>query len=233
MVDPANRGVQAGEEQPRWRPAPAKAQLAAGAVHVWRADLGAPPARLLELLCAQERARAARFAAPVDGLRWSHARAILRALLGGYLERDPSELRFRTGAHGKPALAEQPTRCFFNVSHSGDVGLFAFSLNTAVGVDIELAQRDRDLLALATRIFGREQGQRLSGLAPSIREREFLRMWVRYEARLKCDGSGIGGPSGDGPEPWLAELDVGPRAAAAVAAGREPSQLCCWNFAGS
>lgn len=230
MADLRNPGSQAGAERPPWRPAPARAELTQGALHVWRADLGAPAERLGELLSAQERARAARFLDPHAGTHWAHAHGILRALLGRYLGRDPRALRFSAGAHGKPVLAGELRRCCFNLSHSGQIALFAFCADADVGVDVEVARRERDVAALAARVFGAEQALRLQALPEAQREQEFLRMWARHEAQLKCLGSGLGGDAAPaGADHWLCELDAGPRAAAAVAAERPPSELCCWS----
>jgi 4'-phosphopantetheinyl transferase len=230
MADLSNPGVGAAAAHPPWRPAPVRAALAEGEVHVWRADLEAPAERLVELLCAQELARAARFRDPRAGTCWARAHGILRALLGRYLERDPRELRFSVGEHGKPALAAELPRCCFNLSHSGKLALFAFSAATAVGIDVEVARRERDLPALAASVFSAEQARRLQKLPAAQREQEFLRLWVRHEAQLKCDGSGLGGGAGPAADDrWLCELDAGPRAAAAVAAEHPPSVLCCWS----
>jgi hypothetical protein len=55
---------------------------------------------------------------------------------------------------------------------------------------------------------------------------------VRHEAELKCRGTGIGGATAErgGWAPWIAELDVAPRAAGAVALERAPGELCCWDW---
>ena len=62
----------------------------------------------------------------------------------------------------------------------------------AVGVDVEVARRPINEAALAARTFGPDEARRLAALDPVSREREFLRLWVRHEARLKCRGTGIG-----------------------------------------
>ena len=101
-----------------------------------------------------------------------------------------------------------------------------------MGVDVEVARRPIDEVAIATRTFGPAEARRLEGLQPDLREREFLRAWVRAEAELKCRGTGIGGVSADanGRESWIAELDVGPRAAAAVALEQPPHELRCFQW---
>jgi 4'-phosphopantetheinyl transferase len=212
---------------------------------VWRADLADVTNDLIELLCTEERMRAERILGERDRQLWARSHGVLRALLGRYLQKDPRTLRFGTGAHGKPALLDdtagstattEPTpgafgRLCFNLSHSGHIALYAVSGTRAVGVDVEIARRPIDELAIAARTFGAAETRRLQGLDPAIREEEFRRTWVRHEAVLKCTGAGIGGGSARArpSEPWIAELDMGAGAAAAVAVERPARELRCWD----
>lgn len=176
-----------------------------GVVEVWRVDLNrASDAGLTELLCASESARATRI---VDARRrglWARSRCVLRALLASYLDADPRELRFASGPHGKPALcgrAEAETEpdvwadLHFNLSHSGEAMLVAVTAEREIGVDVERARKRHTA--------------------------EFLRAWTVREAQVKCLGAGLGAaPIVDGGAPeamWTTELDIGPRAFAAVA----------------
>lgn len=184
-------------------------------IDVWRVDLAAVADGLEELLCAQERARAQRIVRERTRVLWARSRGVLRVLLGRYLDRDPRELCFELGAHGKPTLrklVEPEARpgerrmgpgdgLRFNLSHSGELMLVAVTAGLEVGVDIE-----------------------------RVRKRytpELLRAWTMREAAGKCLGTGLGAapvaPAGSavaGAEIWTAELDVGPGAAAAVAVKR-------------
>jgi 4'-phosphopantetheinyl transferase len=212
---------------------------------------------LLELLDGAERARGERILREEARARWLRARGLLRALLGRYQQKDPRELRFVTSANGKPALMDDPLeiagpfalatravlrvrgparRLFFNASHSGSFALFALSAASPVGVDVEAACERAERTAAAARAFGPAEASRLQTLDRFAREREFLRLWTRYEARLKLGGRGIGGSGSRGEgasdrEPWFAELDVGPRAAGALALEREPHELRRWTIA--
>jgi 4'-phosphopantetheinyl transferase len=206
---------------------------AEGELHVWRADLHAVADELTELLSDEERARGQRMLRDRDRELWRRSRGVLRALLGRYLQLDPRTVRLAATPHGKPVLADDPQELHFNLSHSGDLALYAFSATVSVGVDVELERRHVDVLAVAARTFGPAEAERLRGLDPSVRRREFLRAWVRHEAELKCLGVGIGGADVDlaGPRPWIAELDAGPRGAGAVAAGCEPLEIRHWEWA--
>jgi 4'-phosphopantetheinyl transferase len=223
------------EPPAQWQAAPQHPRMRLGAAHVWRANLAEVPDGLIELLSGDERARAARFKRPRDGRLWARSRGLLRSLLGGYLRLDPGGVQIAPGPHGKPGLPP-PSPLSFNLSHSGELALFAFTTAGSVGVDVEVARRPIDTLALAGRVFGAGAAAHLERLEGTEREEEFLRLWVRHEASLKCLGTGMGGaeagtPAG-GPAPWVADLKIGGRAAAAVALDAAPEELCCWDWRG-
>jgi 4'-phosphopantetheinyl transferase len=199
-------------------------------VHVWRANLTALAPDLGELLCEQERARAERIVNKQEGELWRRSRGLLRELLGRYLGLEPASLRFAVGEHGKPEL--DGDRLPFNMSHSGELALYAFSRAGAVGVDVELARRPVDEVAIAARMLGEGVAQRLRALDPATRQREFLRAWARHEAELKCLGVGIGeaGAAPAGQRPWVEELELGPTTGAAVATERRARELLCWDW---
>ena len=236
-----------------WKPAPQCPFLAEDSVHVWLADLEHFDDRLTGVLCDDELARAARLARDTDRLRWLCARYALRTLLGCYLELDPRSLRFHRGKYGKPSLlskdqidfgapgsahkvriepgeTEQRVPLHFNVSHSGAMAVYAVSATIEVGVDIELAPKSLDAVALAGRIFGETEGARLETLAPPLARREFLRKWVALEAELKCLGVGLKAlRRAHAGVPWSEELNVGyPDVAASIAAERRPSEMRYW-----
>jgi 4'-phosphopantetheinyl transferase len=195
---------------------------------VWRADLSTVSGDLGELLSAQERARAERFLSEPAGELWRRSRGVLRALLGLYLQTDPLELRFATAEHGKPELLGGALS--FNLSHSAQLALYAFTEAGAVGVDVEVARRPIDEVALAAQMFGPAEAERLRELDPHQRSHQFLRAWTRNEAVVKCRGTGIGRASASTVEPWIAELHVGSGAAAAVALERPARELRRWTW---
>lgn len=223
--------------------------LTDGELHVWIADLDAtwptePQKRRGDLLSADERQRATRFAHKRDRERWAHSRALLRLLLSRYLSADPADLRFELGEHGKPELASaapsnsragcNESKLRFNLSHSGSIGLYAFALNNSVGVDVETPGRDIDVLAVAKRALGEEVAERLGQLDGERREWEFLRAWVRHEAILKCTGVGLAGAedTASAGQAWVSELKLD-RAVGAVAAASQPTSISCQRFIGT
>jgi len=239
---------------PAWGGGPSEPRLKPGEIHVWRVDLAAVDDRLAGLLCKEERTRAERMLDERARALWICSRGVLRALLGRYVQRDPGTLRFDLGPHGKPALLGGGPA--FNLSHSGTLALYALSASGEVGVDVQLARRPIDEAAIARRFLAAADAQRLARLPQPQRRTEFLRAWVRHEATLKCRGTGFGGNGEAGAERaagvgdaaiktaaadpadteritgalWLADVDVGPGAAAAVASEEDPRELRCWEW---
>ncbi len=224
----------------QWTPGPRQPALGSGEVHVWQAELTDGGEALPAALSAEERVRAQRIGREPERRLWSRSRGVLRALLARYLRCDASALELIAGEHGKPALAPSvagEARLHFNLSHSGRRALYAFTELSPVGVDIQLARERRsggrgpDYLALARRTFGTDEAERLRQLQEPLREHEFLRGWARHEAASKRDGGGLGRRAfGSEENGWIADLDAGPRAGAAVALERPARELRCWSW---
>ena len=77
-------------------------------VHVWNAHFdpsNASADRHTQLLSQDERQRADRFHFARDRAHFIYARAVLRALLGRYLDVAAEKVAFRYGRAGKPELS--------------------------------------------------------------------------------------------------------------------------------
>ncbi|WP_246795450.1 4'-phosphopantetheinyl transferase family protein [Burkholderia perseverans] len=154
-------------------------------------------------LDAAERARAARFLRAEDAIRHAATRAALRQLLGFALQLPAASLRFVTGEAGRPELAPDDAMAAdadagvaqldFNVSHSGDHALIAWSAATRVGVDIEAARSSLDWASLGPSVFAPADEAAVHGHAPQARRDAFFRVWTAKEALLKVLGVGITG----------------------------------------
>lgn len=258
-----------------WSDGPLRPRLSPGEVHVWRARLGRLGDRS-ELLSEAERERERRIVSERDRRLWGRSRGVLRLLLARYLDAAPEQVPLALDANGKPCLgpahgdrraAGPAASLHFNLSHSGELALYAFSSSWPVGVDVELGGRiaqdgaRRDRVALARRVFGERESGRLQALPPASREREFLRLWTRYEAALKRVGRSIGAgsdasaadasavetsavetsaaetsgvdESGVRGSGWIVELDLGGdgAGAAALAGAQAASALRLWELA--
>lgn len=166
-------------------------------VQVWVASLEVPDARysaLSRILSREEQSRAGSMT-PILARRFTVARGILRSLLSGFTGTAAEKLRFMYGTSGKPSLADHDIH--FNVSHSAELGLFAFAPDRPVGVDVENERPVRRLLDVAQRFMSEDEIRSLAATAPEERDTAFLKSWVVREARLKAEGKGVWSTSED------------------------------------
>jgi 4'-phosphopantetheinyl transferase len=201
--DPTERGAARAPQQRRVVPEPTLL-IADGLVEVLLVRLDAEPAPTGELawcLSDAERVRAGRFVFERDRRRFVAGRARLRQLLASRLGTRADRVELAYGPRGKPRLAGG-SALRFNLSHCGDVALYAFSNGREVGVDVE-AVRELPGADDVTRHFlsPRERAAYLR-LPARERSRAFFRCWTRKEAFIKALGTGLAYP--------LTEFDASP-----------------------
>lgn len=168
-------------------------ELPAGEVHVWLADLNQfGPDGLLPLLSPDELTRADSFYFTEDRNHFIVARGLLRKLLASYLSADAGRLSFTYAEKGKPSLVDGPDAWLkFNLAHSRDLALFAFSRDREIGVDLEFIRNDVAEEELAERFFSESEAQTLKALPHDRRRQGFFNCWTRKEAYIKARGAGL------------------------------------------
>lgn len=182
-----------------WNVPQGKAELLENEVHVWRASLETASdsrAALQRCLSPDEVQRANTFYFEKDRQHWIVAHGILRTLLGIYLHVDPTEIQFATNEYGKPSIVSPASGIdlYFNLAHSGDLALYAFSIGREVGVDVEYMRTGIDYEELAHHYFSPYENEQLQTLPISVREEAFFSCWSRKEAYIKARGKGLSLP---------------------------------------
>jgi 4'-phosphopantetheinyl transferase len=181
-----------------WKKAPSNLTLAPDEVHVWRVKLTVPVPRLNflhNILSPDEQARAGRFYFEKDRHPWIVARGSLRLLLSVYSGVTPQQLTFSTNEYGKPSLVSPPARApRFNLSHSRDLALYAFSWQRELGIDIEYMCETVDIDALSQHSFSPAEQRALQQFSQEERQLAFFRCWTRKEAYIKARGMGLSLP---------------------------------------
>jgi 4'-phosphopantetheinyl transferase len=181
-----------------------------------------------EYLTEDEKRRARQFRFPRDRKRFIVSRARLRQLLASRLDASPASIELQYGCRGKPELAGQfaASKLKFNVSHSEDLAVYAFTSGGEVGVDVELIRPLPDADDIATRFFSRAENAAYLALHPRDRPLGFFNCWTRKEAFIKAIGDGLYYP--------LDAFDVtlAPGAPAQILrVGSTPGRLCGWELA--
>ena len=140
------------------------------------------------LLSWNEIERADRFYFPIHRRRFIAARGILRTLLGQYLSMTPQAIHFLYSKHHKPYLAASDLQ--FNVSHSHEMAVFAFTRTYPIGVDIEKIE-STFMSAVAKRYFSEKEVEQLMALSDAEQIPAFYQIWSRKEAFVKAIGAGL------------------------------------------
>ncbi len=147
-----------------------------------------------EGLSTEECRLAAQFTHAQARRRYVAARRFVRRTLGEWLGQEPAQIMFRTGPHGKPALAsDSPAGAHFNLSHKGNWLLLALSNGRPVGVDLEEIVAHRNCRGIARRFLHPAEIQILGELGEPELAGSFTRLWTGKEALLKLCGDGLQG----------------------------------------
>jgi 4'-phosphopantetheinyl transferase len=179
-----------------WFTPPKELQLPEGEIHIWRARLDVAAEvldRLESTLQPDEKVRAQRFRFSRDRDHFIACRGILRELLGGYQLVSPVAIEFSYAAYGKPAYRSRdsglPIR--FNLSHSRDLAVLAFSRNCEIGIDLEAIQTEFGREEIAAHYFSAVELAELRALPEAVKPQGFFLCWTRKEAYLKARGLGL------------------------------------------
>ncbi len=199
-------------------------------VHVWQTELDRTVVEVhdfFSLLSDNEKARADRYRFPKDRCRFISGRGQLRRLLAHYTEMSPEIIRFVVGSKGKPALASErnPLALEFNLSHSGNLALYAFSRSRPVGIDVEALHPERDIEKIADEFYTPREAASIKELPEPERLLAFFTCWTRKEAYLKAHGEGLGF--------GLDRFEVSPLPNAAtilLATPFDPAETLRWKF---
>lgn len=183
----------------RWLPPPAEFKISGNEVHVWRASLDqneATMAGLWELLTPDERQRAQRYCFKKGQQQFVVARGVLRQIISLYTKLSPAALKLTSNSYGRPALSadSNPTEIEFNLSHSGNMVLYAFSRGRAVGIDIEMVKKEVATLSIAENFFSPDEVTALKAVPEDMHAVAFFNCWTRKEAYIKALGEGLSHP---------------------------------------
>lgn len=178
-------------ESPRQFP-----ELVQDEIHVWLLNVNNYSSEeFWNILSKSEKQRAQRFAFAKHTEKFMITHGVLRMLLSQYLKQDPKAIKFTQNEYGKPAVLDSELE--FNISHSGDLALFAFAKNTALGVDVEAIKPKIEYEDIAKRFFSAAENEQLLNISSKNRKKAFFNCWTRKEAFIKAIGEGLSFPLSD------------------------------------
>jgi 4'-phosphopantetheinyl transferase len=172
------------------------ADLASGTIHCWHFDLDDRVdghEDLLNALGDDVPEQSAAPSHPVARRRSLLSRALLRTLVGRYLDVEPRSIELATGPHGKPRLrgSDGSHGLVFNASHTGRKGVLALAFDGDLGIDVEDWRRVGNVAGLLRRCFADSERAHWESLEPSCQQAELFRFWTLKEAYCKAVGRGL------------------------------------------
>jgi len=146
--------------------------------------------QLRKLLSPEEAEKCQRFRFRYNRDSYIVVHGFLRLILANFLRKSPFDLNIQYNAFGKPFIAGETGKIFFNLSHSSGVSVLAFSRGSEIGVDVEKINAGFDYLPVAERFFTPAENRYIRMEKENPEER-FYELWTRKEAFLKAIGVGI------------------------------------------
>ena len=161
-------------------------------IHIWSASLKENRTSIsyfTSILSEDEFQKSKNFISIKEKNSFITSRGILRCLLGMYLKIDPKQVEILYGFWGKPYLSPNCS-LYFNLSHSRDYVLYAFTSTYEVGIDIEYMDLSLDTEELALVAFSSQEQAYWAKVDPKHKTSCFFKFWVYKEAFLKAIGKG-------------------------------------------
>ena len=135
-----------------------------------------------------------RFLRPQRQRQFLLGRILLRSLLEQALNLPPSAISLLERSEQAPALLGMETTPYFSLSHSGDWIACALTIQTPVGLDIEMLNPQRDFLALSEQALDDDDTALIAKLQGDARVKMFYECWSRKEALYKLASTDASAP---------------------------------------
>jgi len=180
-----------------WQKATNNAYKLNSNVHLWLlrySKLQESENSFYSILCDEEKKMADKFLHENDHVRYTVSKGYLRLILGKITTVNPDDIIFTANEHGKPELKFPEERIYFNISHSGDLGLIAITDLAPIGVDVEKYSERKATNDLVIRFFSPAEQDMFFKLPEFQRTEGFFNCWSRKEAFVKSLGKGLSFP---------------------------------------
>lgn len=174
-------------------------QLPAGQLDIWVAvaahvaPFGQEQA-YEELLSLEETEMFKALRYPEHRFDYLMGRALMRSVLGLYLNEKPETLRFERNRFGKPQIVDNQSAPRFNLSLTDGVAILAVHAQAELGVDVEYHGHGRSMLEVADQYFSALEIAELQTLPTAEQKRGFFRYWTLKESLVKAKGEGMSVP---------------------------------------
>jgi len=142
-----------------------------------------------KILPKEELERSLRYHREKDRQQFLVNRIVLRLLLAAYTKSEPESVVIGFGTNKKPFIVNKKLpQTFFNISHSHDLILMAFS-GVELGIDIEWMDKSFSYQDLLGQNFSKDEIDFIK--TDKDTSKNFYLLWTRKEAILKATSYGL------------------------------------------
>lgn len=169
-------------------------RLQAGDLHLWWIHLKLDNEQTqfaLSLLNSSQQNKYQRRADPILKERYLAGRYYLYKLLAHYSQINEQEISLSYNRFNKPFLNNNLHQIQFNYTDTNGYGLFAFSKNVELGVDVEFIGRTGNFAPIVKKRFTNNEANHVIQPSGDINQKRFLDYWTRKEAYGKALGVGV------------------------------------------
>ena len=182
--------------QDLWKPTSTKLKIEKNIVPLWKIFAVENESYINQLkknLSKDELNRAEKFHHKKDELCYITARGALKQILSNYINIPTNDISFSYNEFGKPYLSKKINSLDiqFNISHSNNFIIFAFTLNHTIGVDIEKIHPKKDISGIAKLVFSIAEYNQWLQCPPENKLNLFYQLWTYKEAIIKAIGKGF------------------------------------------
>lgn len=175
-----------------------KTVIADKEIHIWKTKVSENLSNIgyyWHLLSKDEQLHANEFYHIKDRNRYIIARALMRELVANYNSiKTPKDIIFEYTDYGKPYLPKKyivNDIVSFNIAHSVDTIVYAFSKNTDVGIDIEFINKNFNVSDIVEYCCTEEERSNLLKLFNYSKYDYFYKLWAIKESFIKAIGKGL------------------------------------------
>jgi 4'-phosphopantetheinyl transferase len=164
-------------------------------LHIWWTNLDQSPGigeKYLSFLTESEINKINNYKTQLLRNRQIVSKAILKKTISEYLNIDILEIEYSLNKYGKPFLNKSLNHSSlnFNISHSENIGIFAFSLDD-IGIDVEKIKEISNLGEVKEITLTDFEQKWYNNLDKEVQTEIFYKVWTIKEAFLKAIGKGF------------------------------------------
>lgn len=177
-----------------------------------------------KVLSPDESEKANRFKFNKHRSNYITSRYYLRVLTGMYIATKPHKIVFHYTDKDKPYIKPDSNNIKFNLAHSGNRCVFAFTKIYDVGIDIEHKREIPDAREICHRFFSEKEIEDLNKVNDELVSDTFLLCWTRKEAFIKAVGEGLSYPLAE----FTVSLDNNTPEITGIS--KDQSEVTLWNL---